>query len=515
MFGRAQTFVDDGRSLHEVRRALGQAGFDCQPSRPMRRILLDTFDGRLHDAGLRLEHRNGDGDELILSDGRSADAHLPATSAPRFADDLAAGPFRARVAAAAEIRALLPALDLTATATPIVRRNRTDKVVASATIYDRLSSERGHLAVRWAVEVVELRGYDRAATQLVDVLDGLGLRHVDGDACDLLFAELGVDPCGVAMSPTIALQRDAPASEGFRAVLAHLAATIEVNRPGTIADIDPEFLHDLRVAVRRTRSVLSHAKRILPADVRSTARVSFTWMGGITGAARDLDVYQIEWGDYVRALTPAAQSALEPVRTHLQQQRRRAHEQLAADLRSDRAADVLGWWRWWLDEPSGRAGPPAGDDPPDADTPMADVVGDRIVRAQRRMIEAGRAIDATSPAEAVHELRKDAKRLRYLLECFGGLYPAAPRKAFVQRLKTLQDNLGTHQDADVHATQLRGVTNELAGQLPVDSVMAAGQLVEQLEQRRAATRAEFADRFADYDSKVTRRALGDLLATVR
>ena len=298
-------------------------------------------------------------------------------------------------------------------------------------------------------------------------------------------------------------------------MLAHLAATIEVNRPGTIADIDPEFLHDLRVAVRRTRSVLSHAKRILPADVHSTARASFTWLGGITGAARDLDVYQIEWGDYVRAITPAAQSALEPVRTHLQQQRWRAHEQLADDLRSDRAADVLGWWRWWLDDTGERAAPRFDDEPPDAATPMADVVGDRIVRAQRRMIEAGRAIDATSPAEAVHELRKDAKRLRYLLECFGGLYPTGPRKAFVQRLKALQDNLGSHQDADVHVTQLRGVTAELAGQLPVDSVMAAGQLVEQLEQRRAATRAEFAGRFADYDSKVTRRALGDLLATVR
>ena len=33
------------------------------------------------------------------------------------------------------------------------------------------------------------------------------------------------------MSPTIPLQRDVPAAEGFRAVLAHLAATIEVNRP--------------------------------------------------------------------------------------------------------------------------------------------------------------------------------------------------------------------------------------------------------------------------------------------
>ena len=70
-----------------------------------------------------------------------------------------------------------------------------------------------------------------------------------------------------------------------------------------------------------------------------------------------------------------------------------------------------------------------------------------------------------------------------------------------------------HQDADVHVTHLRRIVAELADGLPVDSFLAAGQLVEQLEQRRAATRAEFAARFADYDSKATRRALRELLAT--
>ena len=486
--------------MADVHHALGAAGFELGPARPERRTLLETFDGRMASAGLRLEYR--DDQLLVLSDRRSS-VQLAAARPPRFATELAGGPFRARVVAAADVRALLPLRQLTARATPVRRRNREDKVVAAATIYDRLADEGRPLAARWVVEVDAMTGYDKAGSQLVAVLDALGLTSRDGDVFDLTGPVDG--PGRRFSSPTIALDPKAPAAEGFRAVLAHLAAAIELNVPGTIDDVDPEFLHDLRVAVRRTRSVVSNARRVLPADVRAKARDSFGWLGASTGDARDLDVYELEWSDYTRQLP---QEALEPVRAHLDQLRRDAHERLAALLRSEQTSDLLAWWSGWLSASAN------GDEPPDhATAPMREVVEARIVAAQRQLLAAGRAIDADTPAPLVHELRKDAKRLRYLLECFGGLYVPAARKAFVSRLKALQDNLGMHQDADVHVTHLRRIVAELADGLPVESFLAAGQLVEQLEQRRAATRAEFAARFADYDSKATRRAMRELLAT--
>jgi CHAD domain-containing protein len=500
MSARTLTFADGGRPVGDVRRALDAAGFELGPTRPERRTLLDTFDGRMASAGLRLEHR--DDQVLVLSDRRST-VQLAAAKRPQFATELAGGPFRSRVAAATEVRALLPLRQLTARATPVRGRNGDDKVVAAATIYERLTDEGRPLAAHWVVEVDALTGYDKAATRLVAVLDGMGLRSRDGDVFDLTGPVDG--PGRHLSSPTIALDPKAPAAEGFRAVLAHLAEAIKLNVPGTIDNVDPEFLHDLRVAVRRTRSVLSNAGRVLPADVRTRARESFGWLGASTGDARDLDVYELEWSDYTRQLP---QDALEPVRAHLAALRHEAHEQLADLLRSEQTAELLAWWSGWLSAGSN------DDDLPDrAVAPMREVVEARIVAAQRQLLTAGRAITASTPAPLVHELRKDAKRLRYLLECFGGLYAPTARKAFVSRLKALQDNLGMHQDADVHVTHLRRIVAELADSLPVDSFLAAGQLVEQLEQRRAATRAEFAARFADYDSKATRRALRELLAT--
>jgi CHAD domain-containing protein len=112
----------------------------------------------------------------------------------------------------------------------------------------------------------------------------------------------------------------------------------------------------------------------------------------------------------------------------------------------------------------------------------------------------------------LHDLRKDAKKLRYLLECFGGLFPAKPRRAFVGQLKALQDNLGEHQDAEVHLAQLRVLARELHAEgVDADVLLAMGRLGDQLERRRRQERDDFAARFAAYDTKANRRALDELI----
>ena len=217
-------------------------------------------------------------------------------------------------------------------------------------------------------------------------------------------------------------------------------------------------------------------------------------------------MYVIEWGEYVAALPDETVAALEPVRAQLEADRAAAHRELAVQLRSPGVTELLDRWRAWLGDP---VDPATGGR--DADRRLLDVVRRRIEKAQGRLVEHGRAITPATPAEDVHELRKDAKKLRYLLECFGGLLPSSERKAFVKRLKALQDNLGEHQDAEVHVAQLRQTADELAPTTPPETFVAIGQLIEQLEQRRQDARDAFAERFADYDSKPTRRALRAVL----
>ena len=67
------------------------------------------------------------------------------------------------------------------------------------------------------------------------------------------------------------------------------------NEPGVRADIDSEFLHDYRVAVRRTRSALSQIKDVLPEDKVEHFKTEFGWLGQMTGPTRDLDVYLLQF----------------------------------------------------------------------------------------------------------------------------------------------------------------------------------------------------------------------------
>ena len=210
---------------------------------------------------------------------------------------LPAGPLRRRLARLLDVRALLRLVEMTSQRTSGTKRNADGKVTAAVTVHD-VPTVGGVVLDRVVVEAIELTGYAKSAGELRDLLDGLGLRAVDGDLAELAAASAGVPLDGYGVSIGIPLTYDDPAIDGYRAVLANLRDALLANWDGTVDDIDPEFLHDLRVAVRRTRVVLANAAEVLPDDVRQRARDDFAWLGEISGTARDLDVYQIEWPDY-------------------------------------------------------------------------------------------------------------------------------------------------------------------------------------------------------------------------
>ena len=84
---------------------------------------------------------------------------------------------------------------------------------------------------------------------------------------------------------------------------------------------------------------------------------------------------------------------------------------------------------------------------------------------------------------------------------------------FVKALKVLQDNLGEHQDAAIHVEELRAVGTE-AHRLgaPAGTMFALGELSAQIDGQRAAARAAFAERFAEFDTNPTRQAFKAMLA---
>jgi CHAD domain-containing protein len=407
------------------------------------------------------------------------------------------------------VRALLPQLRVSGRRSNGVLRDAAGKVVVTAELHEGV-----HVVDRSDVdcpattlEIHEVPGYAKQTDRTLEALRAVGVEESAADTLTLCAAAAGVDLAGFTATATVPLEPAMAAIDGFRLVLANLANTITANWQGTIDQTDPEFLHDLRIAVRRSRVVLANAKQVLPAEILDQTRDELAWLANLTSTPRDLDAYLLEWSKYTDPLGAEVAPRLEPVRDLLEQRRTDGHVALERGLRSERAATLMNSWQAWLTEPS------AGDAlPARARRPLGPLVAKRITRAHDRLLERGRLIGPDTPAAQVHDLRKDAKKLRYLLECFGSLLPKGARKKYVKRLKALQDNLGEHQDAEVHVHMLRAVATELHETgASADTMVAIGQLTERLDQQRLAARIEFAERFADYDNPATQRALDAML----
>jgi CHAD domain-containing protein len=438
----------------------------------------DTFDGRLYAEGVTLRQTDG---RLVLLERESGDelASAPATAAKRlFAADLPE-PLRDRLADVIEMRALTPIARVRARRQAIAVLNEDAKTVV------RLLVEGEH------VTPTGVRGYDAELARVRELLPKPGLPLVD----EAVLAA-GGRPAGTSAKLDLKLDPDEPATEAAMTVFARLLEVIAENLPGTLDDIDSEFLHDLRVAVRRTRSLQRQFKSVYPERLQHF-RDEFKRIQQVTGDLRDLDVYLLDYDALRASLPEAMQPELDPLRGVLEHRRAKALRATRRALKAQRTLDALNEWLDFI-----QAAPPS-------DTTTRELASKRIRKVYRKMVKMGRAIDDDSPAEDLHELRKVGKELRYLLEFFSSLYPADVVKPFIKTLKGLQDQLGRFQDREVQANALRALAPEVGRPA---TVMAMGVLVERFMKEEIAAREEFADRFEAFAGKAQRRTVKDTFA---
>ena len=306
------------------------------------------------------------------------------------------------------------------------------------------------------------------------------------------------------------LEFEQPADAAAAEVLRALLGAMEANLPGAIDDPDSESLHDLRVAVRRSRSVQRQLKRAFPPVELDHFRAEFRWLQGLTGPARDLDVYVLGFDDLGALVPEATQGDLDPLLDVLRHHREQAREEMAEGLRSVRFTTPMSEWAALLELlPSMPVA-----DRPDAKRAIGELAGTRIVKVYKRMVKMGGAIDSTSPPAAYHALRKKGKELRYLLELFGAkLYPDKVVKPMIKSLKALQDVLGRHQDRQVQQAMLRSLSEELAALSDgAATLMAVGALLVSLAEDARATRGQFAERFEAFASSKQRALVKDTFA---
>src|SRR5581483_10764100 len=173
--------------------------------------------------------------------------------------------------------------------------------------------------------VLPLRGYERTATRLADLIAGLGGHRADESLLVVCCRLAGRPAPASRLGPGVPLRRDATAAAALGAVLARLRDHVITNEEGTRQQLDTEFLHDFRVAIRRARSMLKVAGGVLAPGPAGHLAGELQWLAGVTGPVRDLDVHLEELG-------PEAADDLDPLRQHLETLRRTAQADLFAGL---------------------------------------------------------------------------------------------------------------------------------------------------------------------------------------
>jgi CHAD domain-containing protein len=365
-------------------------------------------------------------------------------------------------------------------------------------------------AATWCLELHELPAHPGQATKARRQLDEIGLVTLASDSLGWAAAQAGIDLAGANPAARVQLRSDDRAGRATRAVLRQLGDVVAASWHGAADGVDPESLHELRVALRRARAVLKASRDVLPEHAREEALDLVVSLARHTGTPRDLDVHLLEWTSYVAPLDPSDRALLEPVRELLATRRDTAHVSL------QEAMHAAGRHRWHrrFDELIDTRRDLDGERPSDARHPVGRVVAKRIEREDRRLVAHGRRITATSPSDAVHRLRKDAKQLRYLLDAFGSLASSSHRDAYLAELKTLQDRLGALQDATVHRIELDDVAAELrtAPQATFDALAA---MADVLDDHCLALRSELVEALDVFDGKATRRAIRRVIDDLR
>jgi CHAD domain-containing protein len=476
--GSAALDVD---ALHDLLASSFELSFG--KPRVVRRTRLDTFDRRLERAGRRLQLVAEAGEErleLVVPGAETAVSVLAGTAPrwPAMAAGLPDGTLKDQVAQLSGIRALL----VVGRCRRLVRRSELRN--ADGKIVVRLDLDEpadGGVSAPPEVVVRPLRGYQKEADRAWRLVTTLLQPITDGPVAPRVPSRSVVDP-------------ESPARALLAAELTDFLHEVRDNLPGTIADIDTEFLHDVRVAVRRTRSLIKLGRPALPTNFREVWEPQFKWLGELTTPVRDLDVYQLGLPEMAGWLVAASAADLEPFQAYLARRRAAEHRILLRALRGARLRRLLDDWAGELSalaDPARSAGGAAWS--------ASALARTNVTRAHRRLVRDGTAISDSSPPEHLHLLRKRGKELRYALEMFAPVLDDAQVGKAIKDLKHLQDVLGRFQDSEVQRTTLRGFAHEMvADGAPADALLAMGELMGHLHAEQQRARGEFATTFASY-----------------
>jgi CHAD domain-containing protein len=273
------------------------------------------------------------------------------------------------------------------------------------------------------------------------------------------------------------LRKKGPAAD---VVTAYLDARMEdfiAHDPGVRLGT-PDSVHKMRSATRRARSALATYRKLFNRSAVRDLQAELKWLGQILGPARDAEVMLERLRQHLLELPDEQRSGLlnQMIELELVAAHDAGYRNVLETLQTDRYFRLLGSLEDFRDHPPAK---------PRAFHPARKVTAKLVNKAANRVERSRKAVkrsaDRTGRDTALHEVRKDAKRLRHAGESVLEIHGKRAAK-LTKSAGRLQTVLGDHQDSVMATALLRRLA--AAPDRPADTDLGFQSLVE-MEERIA------------------------------
>ena len=462
---------------------------------------FDTFDWRLYNKGLTLLKEATVYHLRPLQQDRGGATSLSNSKIqPKFWWEFPDGSLKEELKSYLNVRALLHLASMQTRSETLRILGQDEKTVLRAHLEEiRIGNGRRKPGLIRKIRLQPVRGYEREVQEFSRFLHNLGLKSEKRDVFATAVEAYGKRPGDYSSKLNMALSPEWPGNVAAKKIFAYLLHVMKQNEAGIKADLDTEFLHDFRVAIRRTRSALTQIKGVFPKEIADHYKRDFASLGKLTNRLRDLDVYLLKRVEYQGMLPENLSSDLEPMFETLCRERKREHRKMVKALGAAPYKKIIGSWEEFINQPAAAK----GDAAKYSNKPVLELARKFIWQKYNQVMTLGKAITDYSPDPELHSLRIECKKLRYLLEFFVSLFPTNEMANLIKQLKKLQDNLGDFNDLFVQQESLKEfLCSDIKSEKYQNTTAAIGGLIAVLFQRQQRVRQAFAQTFTQFsDSK--------------
>lgn len=413
--------------------------------------LWDSFEWQLWFGGLVLYSSEGVY-HLCARDGGWIGAEISSEkisgSPSRYAADFKAPAAREKLASLLALRGLAPVGTAVFRRRLAELRNDKEKIVCRFDWLEVLAGPNDREAIVRYCRVRSLLGYEMEAQVAAEALRAHGAQACAEGPLEILLRNACNLPRPYSLRPVFDVDPHMSARDAVGRIVRAMLVLLRENEERIPGDVDTEFLHDYRICLRKIRSVLSLVKGIYPEKEAEKMRHLLARLARETNKLRDLDVYLLSRERYMEMLPPAFRAALGAMFSEFAAERASEILKVTRTIRSKAHHKRMAELETFFNEST------VHDPTENAFVPVGPFVFQRIYKRYRKIRAIAATLEDDAPDEAVHQVRIEGKKLRYLIEFFEEIIPTTEVATAEKQLRRLQAQLGNFNDCSVQQKAL-------------------------------------------------------------